>query len=95
MKYWLKYDDTLDVFGIHGVGGIVGAVLTGVFVSSDISGTDTILWIQIESVLITITFSAVGSFALLKIIDKTIGLRVAYEEERQGLDLVLHGERIE
>ncbi|OZN25785.1 ammonia channel protein [Actinobacillus seminis] len=95
MKYWLKYDDTLDVFGIHGVGGIVGAVLTGVFVSSDISGTDTTLWIQIESVLITITFSAVGSFALLKIIDKTIGLRVAYEEERQGLDLVLHGERIE
>ncbi|MDY4280172.1 MAG: ammonium transporter [[Pasteurella] mairii] len=95
MKYWLKYDDTLDVFGIHGVGGIVGAVLTGVFVSSDISGTDTTLWIQIESVLITIAFSAIGSFILLKIIDKTIGLRVAYEEERQGLDLVLHGERIE
>ncbi|WP_439259041.1 ammonium transporter [Lonepinella sp. BR2930] len=95
LKYWLGYDDTLDAFGIHGVGGIVGAILTGVFVSTDISGTDTTLWLQIESVLITVAYSAVGSFIILKIIDKTIGLRVDYDDERKGLDLVLHGERIE
>lgn len=95
LKYWLGYDDTLDAFGIHGVGGIIGAVLTGVFVSQDISGTDTTLWIQIESVIITILYSGIGSFIILKLIDKTIGLRVQYEEERKGLDLVLHGERVE
>jgi len=95
LKYWLGYDDSLDAFGIHGIGGIVGAVLTGVFVSTDISATDTTLWIQIESVLITIAYSAVGSAILLKLIDKTVGLRVDYDEERQGLDLVLHGERVE
>lgn len=95
LKYWLRYDDSLDAFGIHGLGGIAGAVLTGVFVSSDIAGTDTTLWKQIESVLITIAFSAIGSFILLKIIDKTIGLRVAKDDERQGLDLSSHGERIE
>lgn len=95
LKYWLGYDDSLDAFGIHGIGGIVGAVLTGVFVSTDISATDTTLWIQIESVLITIAYSAVGSAILLKLIDKTVGLRVGYDEERQGLDLVLHGERVE
>lgn len=95
LKYWLGYDDTLDAFGIHGVGGIVGAVLTGVFVSTDISGTDTTLWIQIESVIITVIYSTIGSFILLKLIDKTIGLRVEYEDERKGLDLVLHGERVE
>lgn len=69
--------------------------MTGVFVSKDISGTDTTLWIQIQSVLITIAYSAIGSFILLKLIDKTIGLRVEYEDERKGLDLVLHGERVE
>ncbi|WP_228777415.1 ammonium transporter [Lonepinella koalarum] len=95
LKYWLGYDDTLDAFGIHGVGGIVGAILTGVFVSTDISATDTTLWLQIESVLITIAYSAIGSFIILKLIDKTIGLRVGYDDERKGLDLVLHGERVE
>lgn len=95
LKYWLGYDDTLDAFGIHGVGGIVGAVLTGVFVSTDISGTDTTLWIQTQSVIITVIYSTIGSFILLKLIDKTIGLRVEYEDERKGLDLVLHGERVE
>ncbi|ACA30716.1 ammonium transporter [Histophilus somni 2336] len=95
LKYWFRYDDTLDAFGIHGLGGIVGAVLTGIFVSPDISATETTLWTQIESVLITIIFSASGSFVLLKIIDKTVGLRVERDEERQGLDLSCHGERIE
>ncbi|PVX39746.1 ammonium transporter [Pasteurella langaaensis DSM 22999] len=95
LKYWFGYDDTLDAFGIHGIGGIAGAVLTGVFVSTDISGADTTIWRQTESVLITIAYSAIGSFIILKIIDKIIGLRVEYDDERKGLDLVLHGERVE
>ncbi|TCP96594.1 ammonium transporter [Cricetibacter osteomyelitidis] len=95
LKYWLGYDDTLDAFGIHGIGGIAGAILTGVFVSPDISGTDTTLWRQTESVLITILYSGIGSFILLKIIDKTIGLRVECDDERKGLDLASHGERVE
>lgn len=95
LKYHLGYDDSLDAFGIHGIGGIVGAILTGIFVSEEIAGTASNLWIQIESVLITVVYSAVCSAILLWIIDKTIGLRVARDEERQGLDLVLHGERIE
>lgn len=95
LKYWFGYDDTLDAFGIHGIGGIIGAILTGVFVSRDIAGTETTLWLQTESVLITVIYSTIGSFVLLKLIDKTIGLRVKYDEERQGLDLVSHGERIE
>lgn len=95
LKYWLGYDDSLDAFGIHGIGGIVGAVLTGVFVSTDITGGGASLWIQIESVLITIGYSAVGSAILLFIVDKMVGLRVEKDQERQGLDVVLHGERVE
>ncbi|WP_373100301.1 MULTISPECIES: ammonium transporter [Pasteurellaceae] len=95
LKYWCGYDDSLDAFGIHGIGGIVGAVLTGIFVSSEITGAETTVWIQLKSVLITVVFSAVGSVMLLKIIDKFIGLRVDHDAERQGLDLVLHGERVE
>ncbi|MGR6980259.1 ammonium transporter [Testudinibacter sp. P27/CKL/0425] len=95
LKYWLGYDDSLDAFGIHGIGGIVGAVLTGVFVSTDITGGDASLWVQIESVLITIGYSAVGSAILLFIVDKMVGLRVEKDQERQGLDVVLHGERVE
>lgn len=95
LKYWLGYDDSLDAFGIHGIGGIIGAILTGVFVSTDITGGGASLWIQIESVLITIAYSAVGSAILLFIVNKITGLRVEKDEERQGLDVVLHGERVE
>ncbi|WP_424405127.1 ammonium transporter [Pasteurella sp. PK-2025] len=95
LKYWLHYDDSLDAFGIHGLGGIVGAVLTGVFVSHDIAATTTTLWLQTESVLITIVYSGVISLILLKVIDKLIGLRVEKDDERKGLDLALHGERVE
>ena len=80
LKYWFGYDDTLDAFGIHGIGGIIGAILTGVFVSRDIAGTETTLWLQTESVLITVIYSTIGSFVLLKLIDKTIGLRVKYDK---------------
>ena len=100
VKHKLKYDDSLDVFGIHGVGGIVGAVLTGVFSAAAFGGVKgddyamlSQLWIQIEGVLITIVWSGVVSFVLFKAIDMTIGLRVDNDTERQGLDLASHGEQ--
>jgi Amt family ammonium transporter len=96
---WLKsklgYDDSLDCFGVHGVGGIVGAILTGVFAVKDIGGADGSLILQLKGVLTTVVYSGVISFVLLKIIDLVIGLRVAEEEEREGLDVVLHGEHVE
>jgi len=100
VKLKLKYDDSLDVFGIHGVAGIVGAVLTGVFSAAAFGGVKgddyammSQLWIQIEGVLITIVWSGVVSFVLFKAIDMTIGLRVDSDTERQGLDLASHGEQ--
>ena len=100
VKAKMKYDDSLDVFGIHGVGGIIGAVLTGVFSAGALGGIKgddyammTQLWIQIEGVLITIVWSGVVSAVLFKAIDMTIGLRVDADTERQGLDLASHGEQ--
>jgi len=100
VKHKLKYDDSLDVFGIHGVAGIIGAVLTGVFSAAAFGGVKgddyammSQLWIQIEGVLITIVWSGVVSFVLFKAIDMTIGLRVDNDTERQGLDLASHGEQ--
>jgi len=100
VKHKLKYDDSLDVFGIHGVAGIVGAVLTGVFSAAafgGVKGDDYAmmmqLWVQIEGVLITIVWSGIVSFVLFKAIDMTIGLRVDNDTERQGLDLASHGEQ--
>lgn len=100
VKQKMKYDDSLDVFGIHGVAGIVGAVLTGVFSAAafgGIKGDDyammSQLWIQIEGVLITIVWSGVVSFIAFKLVDMTIGLRVDNDTERQGLDLTTHGEQ--
>ncbi|HEX7026051.1 MAG TPA: ammonium transporter, partial [Gammaproteobacteria bacterium] len=98
LKRALGYDDSLDVFGVHAVGGIVGAVLTGVFATSmDGLRTDLAmgsqLWIQTKSVLITIVFVAIASYVLLKIVDLIIGLRVSEEQETEGLDLALHDER--
>ncbi|VWC36003.1 ammonia channel protein [Burkholderia lata] len=96
---WLKsklgYDDSLDAFGVHGVGGILGALLTGVFAVKDIGGADGSLLLQAKGVAITLVYSGVLSFVLLKLIDLTIGLRVSEEEEREGLDVVLHGEHVE
>ncbi len=100
VKNRLKYDDSLDVFGIHGVGGIVGAVLTAVFSAGALGGVKgedyamaAQLWIQIEGVLITVVWSGVVSYLAFKAIDLTIGLRVDAETERQGLDLATHGEQ--
>jgi Amt family ammonium transporter len=95
LKHALKYDDSLDAFGVHGIGGIIGALLTGVFVSKEISGVDGSLWIQFKGVAVTVTYGFVASSLILKAIDMTIGLRVSEEQEREGLDISLHGESIE
>lgn len=101
LKRTLKADDSLDAFGLHGVGGIVGAILTAVFASEFIMGDAapanmlTQLWVQVEGVLATIAYSAVMTFIILKVIDLAIGIRVSNDDERMGLDLSQHGERVE
>jgi Amt family ammonium transporter len=96
---WLKaklgYDDSLDAFGVHCIGGIVGALLTGVFAVNDIGGADGSVILQAKGVLTTLVYSGVVSFILLKVIDLVMGIRVSEEEEREGLDVVLHGEVVE
>ncbi len=108
LKRMLGADDSLDVFGVHGVGGIVGALLTGVFNSQALGGpglvTDWVsvtvgsagivgqVWIQFKAVLLTVVWSGVVSFIAFKIADMVIGLRVSEEDEREGLDITSHGE---
>jgi Amt family ammonium transporter len=107
LKTKLGYDDSLDAFGVHGLGGMLGALLTGVFATGIInsaiatdtanfegllSGNSKQLLNQLLAVLITIGIAAVGSFILLKIVDLVLGLRVSTVEERDGLDLTQHGE---
>jgi Amt family ammonium transporter len=99
IKRTFGYDDSLDAFGVHGVGGFIGAMLTGIFAApalggyADISSIVGQLWIQFVSVAATIAYSAVGSFVLLKVIDLIVGLRVSEEEEITGLDITLHDEK--
>ena len=108
LKKLLGADDALDVFGIHGIGGILGALLTGVFNTWSMGGTGIVdyvnntivdttisgqVWIQAQAVLTTIIWSGVVAFVCYKIVDMTIGLRVKQEEEREGLDTTSHGER--
>jgi len=95
LKHVMGYDDSLDAFGVHGIGGIVGALLTGVFVSKEISGADGSLLIQLKGVAVTVIYGFAASYIILNIIDKTMGLRVAEDQEREGLDISLHGESIE
>ncbi|MBN3760149.1 ammonium transporter [Burkholderia sp. Ac-20365] len=95
LKHKMGYDDSLDAFGVHCIGGIVGAILTGVFAVKDIGGADGSVLLQLKGVVTTLVYSGVISFILLKIIDATIGLRVTEEEEREGLDVILHGEHVE
>lgn len=99
LKRALGYDDSLDAFGVHGVGGMVGALLTGVFATSAVTGSAlpdmmTQLSIQAASVIATLLYGGLMSALILKIIDFTIGLRVTPEEELTGLDLTQHGERL-
>ena len=95
LKRALGYDDSLDAFGVHGIGGIIGALLTGVFASKEISGADGSVITQLWGVGTTVIYGFVVSFILLKVIDMTIGLRVTEEQEREGLDISMHGEKIE
>ena len=99
LKRALGYDDSLDAFGVHGVGGIVGALLTGVFATSAVTGSAlsdmmTQFSIQAASVIAILLYGGLMSALILKIIDFTIGLRVTPEEELTGLDLTQHGERL-
>ena len=99
LKKMFGADDSLDVFGVHGVGGILGALLTGVFAAPGLGGTGkddfsigAQLLIQAEGVVITMVWSAVAAFVAFKIADLLVGLRVPEEEEREGLDIAAHGE---
>ncbi|GAA4489833.1 ammonium transporter [Gluconacetobacter tumulicola] len=104
LKHLLGYDDSLDAFGVHGIGGIIGALLTGVFAYGPLSATDANpggisgsfaqFVSQAEAVGVTIVWCAIVSFVLLKIIDAVIGLRVSRDDEQEGLDMTQHGERI-
>lgn len=112
VKNALGYDDSLDVFGIHCIGGIIGAIATGILVNVDLGGAGipdytskpgelavgtyefgTAVMAQIKAVLFTLVFSGVGSLILYKIVDVVIGLRIAPDQEREGLDIAEHGER--
>jgi Amt family ammonium transporter len=102
LKRMLGQDDALDCFGVHGVGGIVGALLTGVFAIAEYGGTAGLIEgnaaqmiNQIKGIVVVIVYDAVVSLILLKVIDAIIGLRVAPEVEREGLDLALHGEVVQ
>jgi len=95
IKGWFRYDDSLDAFGVHCIGGIIGALLTGVLNVRAISGVDGSLLTQAGAVATTLVVSGAGSYLLLKAIDMTIGLRVTEEQEREGLDLSLHGETVQ
>ncbi|WP_066256505.1 ammonium transporter [Hydrogenophaga flava] len=99
LKKMLGADDSLDVFGVHGVGGIVGAMLTGVFSAGSLGGVKgddfsiaSQLLVQAEGVVITIVWSSIVAFIAYKIVDLTLGLRVTEEQEREGLDISSHGE---
>ncbi|HSC24054.1 MAG TPA: ammonium transporter [Casimicrobiaceae bacterium] len=95
VKSWFRYDDSLDAFGVHCIGGIIGALLTGALNVRAISGVDGSVLTQAGAVVTTLVVSGIGSYVLLKAIDMTIGLRVSEEQEREGLDLALHGETVQ
>jgi Amt family ammonium transporter len=108
LKRMLGADDSLDVFGVHGIGGIFGAIMTGVFAAPSLGGSGIYdyvanavapdysitgqVWIQTQGVITTIVVSGVVSFIAYKLVDLVIGLRVPEEEEREGLDISSHGE---
>jgi Amt family ammonium transporter len=107
LKTRLGYDDSLDVFGVHGVGGIVGSILTGVFATkliNDVNKGQAVglvdghagqVLTQLYGVLAIGAFSAVATWIILKVVDVLVGLRVTRDEETEGLDTALHGERVQ
>ena len=102
VKPKFKYDDALDAFGVHGMGGIVGSILTGVFATRYISGEGGVegalygdwhqLWVQVVATAVSVVFSAAMTYILFKIVDKLVGLRVDARVEEEGLDIYEHGE---
>ena len=103
VKKLFGYDDSLDAFGVHGIGGMIGAVLTGVLAKAAIGGDGKSGWIdgnpgqvlvQVEGIACTVVYCAIASFVILKVLDMVLGLRVEEEVERDGLDLALHGEAV-
>jgi Amt family ammonium transporter len=99
VKNALGYDDSLDVFGVHGVGGIIGALGTGILNDPSLGGIGygglsigAQFWIQLKSVLVTIAWSGIGSLVLYTIVNLVFGLRASPEQEREGLDYGSHGE---
>jgi Amt family ammonium transporter len=95
LKKAIGYDDSLDAFGVHCIGGIIGALLTGAFASKEIAGVEGSVVTQLWGVGTTLIYGFTVSFIILKVIDMTIGLRVTEDQEREGLDISLHGESIE
>ena len=109
LKHWMGYDDSLDAFGVHGVGGIIGAILTGVFARAVVNpaigdtpakaglidGNAGQVLLQLEGVACTLIYCAVATLVILKVLDAVMGLRVDLETERDGLDLALHGETVQ
>jgi Amt family ammonium transporter len=105
LKRMCGYDDSLDAFGVHGVGGIAGALLTGVFATAAVSGdaakaglvdgNGAQILTQLYGIAVTIVYCAVATFIILKVVDAIVGLRVKTEIERDGLDLQLHGEAVQ
>jgi len=99
LKRRLGYDDSLDAFGVHGIGGIIGAILTGVFAAPALGGFGTVtdigmqVWIQAKGVIFTVVYTAIVTYVILKVLDVVMGLRVNEEEESVGLDLAQHNER--
>ncbi|NIE75417.1 ammonium transporter [Pantoea sp. Tr-811] len=99
LKRKLGYDDSLDAFGVHGVGGIIGAILTGVFAAPALGGFGAVtdigaqVWIQAKGVIFTVVYTAIVTYVILKVLDVVMGLRVNEEEESVGLDLAQHNER--
>lgn len=99
LKRKMGYDDSLDAFGVHGIGGIVGAMLTGVFAAPALGGFGTVedigaqVWIQAKGVGFTVIYTAIVTYVILKVLDLVMGLRVSEEEEAVGLDLAQHNER--
>ena len=102
VKQKFKYDDALDAFGVHGIGGIVGSILTGVFATQFVTGDGGAegalygdwhqLWVQVVATLVSVVFSAVVTFILYKIVDRLVGIRVDKRVEEEGLDIYEHGE---
>src|SRR6201999_2589341 len=102
LKHRFRYDDSLDVFGVHGIGGLIGTLLTGVFASSAICGTSGLiegnphqLGLQFIGVVVTLTWSVVVTWVLLKLVGVFVPLRISREHELVGLDISQHGEALQ